>query len=104
MIRRPPRSTLFPYTTLFRSQEVLKRDILLAGNAYTKGEPITLEPQNINAACKWQLFNAQGAQVGTQTIAATGTTHIATDRLASGIYFYLITSKSFRKTGKLIIK
>src|SRR3712207_7615880 len=24
MIRRPPRSTLFPYTTLFRSQEKLK--------------------------------------------------------------------------------
>src|SRR2546430_4838699 len=25
MIRRPPRSTLFPYTTLFRSQEVHRR-------------------------------------------------------------------------------
>src|SRR2546422_2752006 len=25
MIRRPPRSTLFPYTTLFRSREVLRR-------------------------------------------------------------------------------
>src|SRR2546430_4664436 len=25
MIRRPPRSTLFPYTTLFRSQEPLRR-------------------------------------------------------------------------------
>src|SRR3712207_7682467 len=25
MIRRPPRSTLFPYTTLFRSEEVLKK-------------------------------------------------------------------------------
>src|SRR2546421_11672952 len=24
MIRRPPRSTLFPYTTLFRSQEVVR--------------------------------------------------------------------------------
>src|SRR3712207_7628527 len=24
MIRRPPRSTLFPYTTLFRSREVLR--------------------------------------------------------------------------------
>src|SRR2546425_5980997 len=24
MIRRPPRSTLFPYTTLFRSQETMK--------------------------------------------------------------------------------
>src|SRR2546429_6776313 len=26
MIRRPPRSTLFPYTTLFRSQKTLPRD------------------------------------------------------------------------------
>src|SRR2546426_9656207 len=25
MIRRPPRSTLFPYTTLFRSHDVLQR-------------------------------------------------------------------------------
>src|SRR2546430_3746096 len=25
MIRRPPRSTLFPYTTLFRSSEISKR-------------------------------------------------------------------------------
>src|SRR3712207_4060982 len=25
MIRRPPRSTLFPYTTLFRSQELIRR-------------------------------------------------------------------------------
>src|SRR5258708_21850673 len=29
MIRRPPRSTLFPYTTLFRSDELLQ---LLAGD------------------------------------------------------------------------
>src|SRR5258708_29459500 len=27
MIRRPPRSTLFPYTTLFRSQRVLRSAI-----------------------------------------------------------------------------
>src|SRR3712207_8542945 len=26
MIRRPPRSTLFPYTTLFRSRDVLERE------------------------------------------------------------------------------
>src|SRR2546429_3744791 len=26
MIRRPPRSTLFPYTTLFRSDELVDRD------------------------------------------------------------------------------
>src|SRR3712207_6996525 len=31
MIRRPPRSTLFPYTTLFRSREQLKLDGRLDG-------------------------------------------------------------------------
>src|SRR5437773_8068080 len=35
MIRRPPRSTLFPYTTLFRSQNLLQRCqqslVLIAG-------------------------------------------------------------------------
>src|SRR3712207_8789800 len=30
MIRRPPRSTLFPYTTLFRSKEGLRRRALSA--------------------------------------------------------------------------
>src|SRR5258708_25688095 len=28
MIRRPPRSTLFPYTTLFRSERLTKGDLL----------------------------------------------------------------------------
>src|SRR5256885_5082700 len=33
MIRRPPRSTLFPYTTLFRSEEVKgARDAVMARN------------------------------------------------------------------------
>src|SRR3712207_8242744 len=32
MIRRPPRSTLFPYTTLFRSDDLLLED-LVAGVA-----------------------------------------------------------------------
>src|SRR5437867_10196260 len=27
MIRRPPRSTLFPYTTLFRSRQLLRRSL-----------------------------------------------------------------------------
>src|SRR5260370_5245865 len=28
MIRRPPRSTLFPYTTLFRSQEPVRAEVM----------------------------------------------------------------------------
>src|SRR2546422_6886139 len=31
MIRRPPRSTLFPYTTLFRSYQLLRRERRAAG-------------------------------------------------------------------------
>src|SRR3712207_8223124 len=33
MIRRPPRSTLFPYTTLFRSQTTVAADRLADGRA-----------------------------------------------------------------------
>src|SRR5256885_13189721 len=35
MIRRPPRSTLFPYTTLFRSVVVVRRCLRLTGEQLT---------------------------------------------------------------------
>src|SRR3712207_6915313 len=37
MIRRPPRSTLFPYTTLFRSGQVLHRYVV---RAVLRGAPV----------------------------------------------------------------
>src|SRR2546430_14059769 len=42
MIRRPPRSTLFPYTTLFRSGEVGRPGGRLVVSL--RGEPKTLNP------------------------------------------------------------
>src|SRR3712207_8696938 len=36
MIRRPPRSTLFPYTTLFRSRLSLESRVALAPRPYQK--------------------------------------------------------------------
>src|SRR6478672_12703619 len=41
MIRRPPRSTLFPYTTLFRSRDVLRRR-----DGYLPGAPRGLAPRS----------------------------------------------------------
>src|SRR2546427_5714424 len=39
MIRRPPRSTLFPYTTLFRSRPVAgDRELRAVGRAVDRGE------------------------------------------------------------------
>src|SRR2546421_8115357 len=40
MIRRPPRSTLFPYTTLFRSQADGIRDLIVTG-AQPRALPIS---------------------------------------------------------------
>src|SRR2546425_2393267 len=50
MIRRPPRSTLFPYTTLFRSGTVTVRDpqtILTVGALTLDDSPLTLYQQGI---------------------------------------------------------
>src|SRR5262245_63726546 len=42
MIRRPPRSTLFPYTTLFRSEEVVDEPI----------EPLRVRPGHLEEAAR----------------------------------------------------
>src|SRR2546427_1733422 len=44
MIRRPPRSTLFPYTTLFRSDEVVARVIAVEGGAQEPTGSFRLRP------------------------------------------------------------
>src|SRR2546430_7885517 len=36
MIRRPPRSTLFPYTTLFRSRSFVRDPLGLSDRAFTR--------------------------------------------------------------------
>src|SRR5258708_11650219 len=48
MIRRPPRSTLFPYTTLFRSSLVIPRPIALV---------TTLGPTGVVNAAPFSFFN-----------------------------------------------
>src|SRR3712207_8479143 len=47
MIRRPPRSTLFPYTTLFRSEEPLEaRQHQVPGEQEARREPVAPQPQD----------------------------------------------------------
>src|SRR5260370_9813932 len=55
MIRRPPRSTLFPYTTLFRSQQAALGDIL--GQLY----PIPWQKKAVQtAAFSWNVDSKTG--------------------------------------------
>ncbi len=45
MIRRPPRSTLFPYTTLFRSQQRLIDSLNTDSNQFQQPDPFGYEDQ-----------------------------------------------------------
>src|SRR3712207_7796022 len=40
MIRRPPRSTLFPYTTLFRSRERMEQSLAAAKTGWFDTHPV----------------------------------------------------------------
>src|SRR5256885_11136550 len=58
MIRRPPRSTLFPYTTLFRSLTDARanRTLWFGGTPWQKDAPVATFWSNspLNRARRWQ--------------------------------------------------
>ena len=59
MIRRPPRSTLFPYTTLFRSGENGTTNIKMMHNEGIAGvfiDPETLMSMGVELKCKGGQF------------------------------------------------
>src|SRR2546425_5110148 len=62
MIRRPPRSTLFPYTTLFRSRHHLERteEITLARQAALSAVPAPTGAEGRRAARVAELFREVG--------------------------------------------
>src|SRR3712207_7470508 len=63
MIRRPPRSTLFPYTTLFRSTTVdSKRHPKLATIDY--GNKAMARPTDAVKGMPWLKIANQGAEYG----------------------------------------
>src|SRR2546426_7252265 len=49
MIRRPPRSTLFPYTTLFRSRPLRVRQEVGAGQVDVVGERLQVDVRSADA-------------------------------------------------------
>src|SRR5260370_5625349 len=90
MIRRPPRSTLFPYTTLFRSARhrrsaaaVLVRRVGDAGRAVQCDEDgMAVQVEQVVDGCE-QLDAARHAVVGTQVPDGEGA--LAVDEGAAGL-------------------
>src|SRR3989475_8894378 len=98
MIRRPPRSTLFPYTTLFRSQLVfsVQPTSTTAGATITPAVQVTVQDAQGNTATGFSgnvtaaigTNPGGGALAGTTTVAAaSGVATFSTlsiDKVGSG--------------------
>src|SRR3712207_9166641 len=91
MIRRPPRSTLFPYTTLFRSDPGEPRLAVCEGNL---AFAIALESRVLEIS---DLMEAQNVErsVGGVRLAVTGAERVGTQ------YALTMTVSSDRKSTRL---
>src|SRR5258707_15380661 len=65
MIRRPPRSTLFPYTTLFRSKA--RRHMIDADNYIASEDQVIAVPKSIHGdSIRGRVLEIIGRQPGTR--------------------------------------
>src|SRR2546430_8912838 len=62
MIRRPPRSTLFPYTTLFRSEGIERVDLLGRHHAAAAGRVVLVRAHAIEIGRATRL-NSSHSQI-----------------------------------------
>src|SRR2546430_7765314 len=54
MIRRPPRSTLFPYTTLFRSVRLRGEIVRASASGYWRSAALTASASRIERPARWR--------------------------------------------------
>src|SRR5258708_35108593 len=84
MIRRPPRSTLFPYTTLFRSKldvyypDTYDGQMLLPTVLFVHGDG---PPELLQNAKDWTCYIGWGELVATTGLAAVTFNHRSTEML-----------------------
>src|SRR5690348_17991868 len=84
MIRRPPRSTLFPYTTLFRSLVVLLCQLRLGYSATEAGA--ALIPESAVFLVVSPLAGALVARIGIRWLMAAGRSEEHTSELQSPVH------------------
>src|SRR5256885_15907631 len=75
MIRRPPRSTLFPYTTLFRSMSTLVDHAAIAIAVAARFPPPNAPPTHIHDPCRRCRHRPCTGHAGLQPDAGAGGLH-----------------------------
>src|SRR2546429_4140372 len=102
MIRRPPRSTLFPYTTLFRSRD----GISLRGDCHGLGCPVVSRVARRISLSRPSLCNAKmtGDQVGFGATVTRSEEH--TSELQSRLHLVcrLLLEKKKIKTASTVVR
>src|SRR5258708_25050411 len=90
MIRRPPRSTLFPYTTLFRSRWRLRIDVLKRYHVFILVDNFTgylsgcdLAEQAVFHRTSYNYYS-WGSLLSTAVVTATGSAGVST-AVATGV-------------------
>src|SRR2546430_17396409 len=92
MIRRPPRSTLFPYTTLFRSQDLC--------NSYGVGFALLIPPA-LNAGGTESALVAEAAQLRVTVLLPYGPGELPPDAFRDG--FHLNSQGAARFTERTAV-
>src|SRR2546422_9357612 len=92
MIRRPPRSTLFPYTTLFRSARTPRSRALRAPVQVVQGDGRAHQPRAVVTKSWLRLFGIGGAVVALD---------IWTKRLATAYLSGRLVQRSEEHTSEL---
>src|SRR5256884_7227039 len=87
MIRRPPRSTLFPYTTLFRSYERRAATALVLRKKFTLNAPYDLAGET--------------RIVGSKTRPASPTATDTTPKISIGVFYLSPVGFEDRKSTRL---
>src|SRR5256885_15578900 len=106
MIRRPPRSTLFPYTTLFRSDKVLEAVIPLDDNDVRRN---VVRGQYTAGVVRGQPVKAYREEEGVAPDSMTETyvaLRLGIDNWRwAGVPFYMRTGKALtRRTTEIAIQ
>src|SRR3989441_5605589 len=88
MIRRPPRSTLFPYTTLFRSNASTTAVIAASGACTIAGNTVTMTSGTgaCSLTANWAADSNYAAATATQSTAAAKRSEEHTSELQSLAY------------------
>src|SRR2546430_12745631 len=67
MIRRPPRSTLFPYTTLFRSRQLLATGLIDGAALRLQGETVVVASRAIETSRRKQRSEEHTSELQSQS-------------------------------------